>query len=135
MNAEQRAALVEELADAIYRGTLEGEGGIDDGHYQDEFYPYLDGFARSMANDVLPIIDRILASRDIDAMLDEIGGELLYVADGKKGPASPRWYKEPPAESRYTAKISVRRDQADSGGYWVSVYLGTGITESEVEYG
>ena len=64
MNAEQRAALVEELAEALYRGTLEGEGGIDDGHYQDEFYPYLDRFARSMANDVLPIIDRLLSDQE-----------------------------------------------------------------------
>ena len=80
MNAEQRAALVEELADAIYRGTLEGEGGIDDGHYQDEFYPYLDGFARSMANDVLPIIDRLLATHDIDAMLDAAGMKEPYIA-------------------------------------------------------
>lgn len=83
MNDEKRAALVEELAEAMYVG-VRGDGvprEREEGaptwaeavgrQHAVTVYRRLDALA------IMPIIDRLLASRDIDTMLDAVHPEAM----------------------------------------------------------
>ena len=79
MNDEKRVALVEELEEALYGGWMFRTGDSDERLTIKDMTP---GIRRSLVSKyrnipeqaaaIMPIIDRLLAERDIDAMLDAV---------------------------------------------------------------
>lgn len=122
----EKATLVEELAEALRKwdNSTEEMDKIDWSKSLEDLY------REQAATACLPIINRLLAERDLDALLDSVGGELDFIHDGKKGPASPHWYEDPPAERRFRSRIIIRREQAGQAGYWITEYRGTGPTRT-----
>ena len=75
MNDEKRVALVEGITEALRPGVryaVELNGGMRDKIDEDIAYDIADKELPDIVEDVMPIIDRLLAERDIDAMLDAV---------------------------------------------------------------
>ena len=75
MNDEKRVALVEGITEALRPGVryaVKLNGGMRDKIDEDIAYDIADKELPDIVEDVMPIIDRLLAERDIDAMLDAV---------------------------------------------------------------
>lgn len=82
MNAETRAALVEELAEAMWDGEFDDDdwpAGVERPSFDMQSDAYQVPL-RNYATRSLPIIDRLLAERDIDAMLNAVHPEATLMS-------------------------------------------------------